>query len=95
MKRVEKRKRRVEEGEKESGGKGGRGMRKVENREEESIGDRGEEWREEGVEYERECSVPLGGGEWRRRLSIVYCREGEGRRVEKEEERGGERARGR
>ena len=69
-------------------------MRKVENREEESIGDRGEESREEGVENERECTVPLGGGEWRRRLSIVYCRAGEGRRVEKEEERGGERARG-
>ena len=85
----------IQEGETESGGKGGRGMRKEENREEESIGDRGEEWREEGVEYERECTVPLGGGEWRRRLSIVYCREGEGRRVEKEEGRGGERARGR
>ena len=70
-------------------------MRKVETREEESIGDRGEESREEGVEYERECTVLLGGGEWRRMLSIVYCREGEGRSVEKEEERGGERARGR
>ena len=29
----------------------------MENREEESIGDRGEEWREEGVEYERECTL--------------------------------------
>ena len=64
----------------------------MENREEESIGDRGEEWREEGVEYERECTVPLGGGEWRRRLSIVYCtvekeRGGEWRRRRKGEER--------
>ena len=61
----------------------------MENREKESIGDRGEEWREEGVEYERECTVPLGGGEWRRRLSIVFCREGEGWSVEKEEKMGG------
>ena len=47
----------MEEGEKEIGGKRGRGTRKVENREEENIGDRGEEWREEGVEYERECTL--------------------------------------
>ena len=32
------------------GGKKERWMRKVENREEESIGDGGEEWREEGGE---------------------------------------------
>ena len=32
------------------GGKSGRWMRKVENREEERIGDGGEEWREEGGE---------------------------------------------
>ena len=33
------------------------------------------------------CAAPLGGGEWRRRLSIVYCREGEGRRMEGREVR--------
>ena len=45
-----RRKRRWEEGEKDMGGKRGRWMRKVENREGESIGDGGEEWREEGGE---------------------------------------------
>ena len=49
----------MEEGEKEKeiGGKRGRGTRKVENREEEIIGDVGEEWRKEGGERERECMI--------------------------------------
>ena len=61
-------------------------MRKVENREEESIGDGGEEWREEGGDRRvRKGVIPeytgLGGGEWK---------------TEKEEEEsGGESARGR
>ena len=45
-----RRRRRWEEGEKEMGGKKERWMRTVENREEESIGDGGEECREEGGE---------------------------------------------
>ena len=61
-------------------------MRKVENREKESIGDGGEEWREEGGDRRvRKGVIPeytgLGGGEWK---------------TEKEEEEsGGESARGR
>ena len=61
-------------------------MRKVENREEDSIGDGGEEWREEGGDRRvRKGVIPeytgLGGGEWK---------------TEKEEEEsGGESARGR
>ena len=55
-------------------------MRKVENREEDSIGDGGEEWREEGGDRRvRKGVIPeytgLGGGEWK---------------TEKEEESGGE-----
>ena len=55
-KRVEKGRRRVEEGEKEKeiGGKRGRGTRKVENREEEIIGDVGEEWRKGVYDWEEE-----------------------------------------
>ena len=61
-------------------------MRKVENREEDSIGDGGDEWREEGGDRRvRKGVIPeytgLGGGEWK---------------TEKEEEEsGGESARGR
>ena len=46
----------MEEGEKEKeiGGKRGRGTRKVENREEEIIGDVGEEWRKGVYDWEEE-----------------------------------------